>query len=165
MVRQNRLPHCNITPDAIKRANNIFGPNLIGIRGKTTRRRPEKVRNKIVQILTQIIQQNRLIWLAADVIFVKRIAFVVAVSRGLKFITTHNLPSRETNNLVSSIKETIKIYQRGGFKVQIILMDREFEKIKPHLPELLVNTTSAGEHVGKVERHIRTIKERTRGIM
>ncbi|KAL7472774.1 hypothetical protein ACHAXS_013136 [Conticribra weissflogii] len=96
--------------------------------------------------------------------FVNGEAFVVTVSRGLKFITTHYLPSREAEHLASSIRETIKIYQWGGFRVQTLLMDREFEKIKPMLPEVLVNTTSAGEHVGDIERHIRTIKERARGI-
>ncbi|KAL7462980.1 hypothetical protein ACHAXS_003351 [Conticribra weissflogii] len=96
--------------------------------------------------------------------FVNGIAFLVTVSRGLKFITTHYLPSRETNDLTNSLRETIKIYQRGGFKIQTVLMDGEFEKVKPHLPEVIVNTTAAGEHVGEVERQIRTIKERARGI-
>ncbi|KAL7468004.1 hypothetical protein ACHAXS_008235 [Conticribra weissflogii] len=151
MVRQNHLPHCNLTPDTIKQANDIFGPDLAGIRGKTTRRKPERVKNKIILIPGRIIRQNQLIWLAWDVMFVNGVAFVVTVSRGLKFITVHNLPSREANNLASSIKETIKIYQRGGLKVQTLLMDSEFDKIKPHLLEVLVNTTSAGEHFGEVE--------------
>ncbi|KAL7463046.1 hypothetical protein ACHAXS_003419 [Conticribra weissflogii] len=111
MVRRNHLPNCNITPNAIKRANDIFGPDLAGIRGKTTRSRPKRVRNEIVPIPTQIVQQNRLIWLAGDVMFVNGVAFVVTVSRGLKFITAHHLPSQEANDLASSIKETIKIYQ------------------------------------------------------
>ncbi|KAL7460774.1 hypothetical protein ACHAXS_001215, partial [Conticribra weissflogii] len=165
MVRQNHLPQCNITHDAIKRANAIFGPDLTGIRGKTTRRKPEAVKSEIVGVPAQIINWNKFVWLAGDVMFVNGVAFVVTVSRGLKFITTHYLPSRQANDLASSIRETIKIYQRGGFRVQTLLMDGEFEKIKPLLPEVLVNTTSAGEHVGDIERHIRTIKERARGIM
>ncbi len=165
MVRRNHLPNCNINPNAIKQANEIFGPNLIGIRGKTTRRKLGIVRNKVVGIPNQIVERNRTVWLAGDVMFVNGIAFVVTVSRGLKFITAHHLPSREAKDLADSIRETIKIYQRGGFKVQTLLMDWEFEKIRSLLPEVLVNTTSAGEHVGEVERHIRTIKEQTRGIM
>ncbi|KAL7462937.1 hypothetical protein ACHAXS_003308 [Conticribra weissflogii] len=139
MVRRNHLPHCNITPDAIKRANSIFGPDLTGIRGKTTWRRPEAVRNDIVGVPARIVNQNKFVCLAGDVMFVNGEAFVVTVSRGLKFITTHHLASREAINLASSIKETIKIYQQGGFKVQTILMDGEFEKIKPLLPEVLEN--------------------------
>ncbi len=48
--------------------------------------------------------------------------------------------------------------------MRTLLVDGEFKKIKPLLPEVLVNTISAGEHVEDVERHIRTMKERTQGI-
>jgi hypothetical protein len=44
-------------------------------------------------------------------------------------------------------------------------MDGEFEKIKPLLPILECNTTAAKAHVSKAERTIRTLKERTRGLL
>ncbi|KAL7461076.1 hypothetical protein ACHAXS_001511 [Conticribra weissflogii] len=82
--------------------------------------------------------------------FVDRLPFVVTISRNIKFITVHQLPSRTAPELAESSKETIRIYQRGGFKVQTLLMDGEFEKIKPLMPEVIVNTTASGEHVGDV---------------
>ncbi|KAL7460647.1 hypothetical protein ACHAXS_001093 [Conticribra weissflogii] len=88
-------------------------------------------------------------------------AFVVTVSRD---ITTHYLPSRTSDDLAQSLKQTIRLYQQGGFKVQTLLMDGEFEKVKGHIPEVVVNITGTGEHVGDVERHIRTIKEQSLGI-
>jgi hypothetical protein len=42
-------------------------------------------------------------------------------------------------------------------------MDIEFEKLKPVLPEIALNTTAAGKHEGMVERKIRVQKERARG--
>ena len=57
------------------------------------------------------------------------------------------------------------MYGRAGFRVRTILMDGEFEKIKPHLPTVECNTTAAKEHVSEAERTIRTLKERTRGLM
>ena len=53
-------------------------------------------------------------------------------------------------------------YARGGFVVNLMLMDQDFEKIKDVLPLVEVNTTAAREHVPEIERHIRTIKERVR---
>jgi hypothetical protein len=44
-------------------------------------------------------------------------------------------------------------------------MDGEFEKIKPLLPTGECNTTAAKEHVSKAESTIRTLKERTRGLL
>ncbi len=48
MVRHNMITDCPITTDAINRAHDIFGPDLAGIRGKTTWRKPEVVRNRVV---------------------------------------------------------------------------------------------------------------------
>ncbi len=41
----------------------------------------------------------------------------------------------------------------------------EFKKIKDLMPRLECNTTTAKEHVSKAEHRIRTIKERTRGLI
>ena len=43
------------------------------------------------------------------------------------------------------------------------MMDMEFEKLKPLMPHVALNTTAAREHVGEIEQKIRVIKERTRG--
>ncbi len=51
----------------------------------------------------------------------------------------------------------------GGYVIQTTLMDIEFEKLKPMLPEIALNTTAVREHEGMVERKIRVLKERARG--
>jgi hypothetical protein len=59
----------------------------------------------------------------------------------------------------------IDLYARGGFQVGTVLMDNEFEKLQNLVPILAINTTVAKEHVPEVERKIRLIKERGRGIL
>ncbi len=44
-------------------------------------------------------------------------------------------------------------------------MDNELEKLRNLVPILAINTTAAREHVPEVERKIRLIKERGRGIL
>ncbi len=44
-------------------------------------------------------------------------------------------------------------------------MDGEFEKLNNILPTVECNTTAAKEHVSEAERSIRTVKERTRGLI
>jgi hypothetical protein len=44
-------------------------------------------------------------------------------------------------------------------------MDGEFEKVRDLIPRVECNTTAAKEHVSEAERTIRTIKERTRGLL
>jgi hypothetical protein len=59
----------------------------------------------------------------------------------------------------------MKVYARGGFAVQTMMMDMEFEKLVDLLPTVAINTTAAQEHVGEIERKIRVIKERARGTI
>ena len=53
-------------------------------------------------------------------------------------------------------------YARGGFIVNLVLMDMQFENIKDMLPVVEVNTTAVREHVPEIERRIKMIKERVR---
>ncbi len=72
---------------------------------------------------------------------------------------------RMATNLRKHIKRVLEVYKRAGFIVRTILMDGEFEKIQSLLPTLECNATAAKEHVSEAERRIRTIKERTRGLL
>jgi hypothetical protein len=44
-------------------------------------------------------------------------------------------------------------------------MDMEFKKLEGETTEVIVNTTAAREHVGDIERCIRSIRDRCRSIV
>ena len=68
--------------------------------------------------------------------------------------------------LGSSINKIKKLYLRGGYLVNHLLMDQEFDKVEPEIDESIeVNTTGAREHAPEIERSIRTNKERCRSIV
>jgi hypothetical protein len=48
----------------------------------------------------------------------------------------------------------LKVYARGGFVVQMMMMDMEFKKLVDLLPNVAINTTAAREHVGEIEQKI-----------
>ena len=74
-----------------------------------------------------------------------------------------HIPSRTAKRLVQTLERVFKIYATAGFIIQTAMMDMEFEKLKPLMPHVALNTTAAREHVGEIERKIRVIKERARG--
>jgi hypothetical protein len=43
-------------------------------------------------------------------------------------------------------------------------MDREFESVWATCPQLPINMTTANEHVPEIERKVRTVKDRARGM-
>ncbi len=90
--------------------------------------------------------------MTADVMFVNGVPFLVSLARGLNLLTAEFLPVRTAKSLASRIKKIKHLYGRGGFTVGTILMDNEFENVRPLVPNLHINTTAAKEHVPKIER-------------
>ncbi len=76
-----------------------------------------------------------------------------------------HVPVRTAISLSKHITCVLQVYERAGFRVKTILMDGEFEKVQDLIPRVECNTTAAKEHVSKVKRTIRTIKEQTRGLL
>ena len=84
--------------------------------------------------------------------------------RDIRFGTAEHVPSRTAKQLAKSLMKIVKLYALGGFVVRTVLMDGEFEKIKPEV-ELDINISPAREHVGEIERYHRTLKERCRCVL
>ena len=164
MVRDNMIPDCPVTLTAIDNANKIWGPNLAGLRGRRTRKKPDHVAIEYTNIPQSIVDRFKHVILSADVMFVNGVPFVVSASRGINLLTAEFTASRTAKRLAGCIKNVLRIYHRSGCHVSTLLMDNEFEKLVEHLPTVVVNLTAAREHVPEIERRIRLIKERGRGI-
>jgi hypothetical protein len=111
------------------------------------------------------VDANKALSLAADVFFVDGTAFLLTVARRIKFVTAEHLPVRTALSLSKHMKQVLDVYGQAGFRVRTILMDGEFEKLKPLMPNVECNTMAAKEHVSEAERTIRTLKERVRGLL
>ena len=61
--------------------------------------------------------------------------------------------------LAEYLTKVIMLYARGGFIVNLDLIDKEFDAIKEFVPFLEVNTAAAREHVGEIESDIQQIKD------
>ena len=167
MVSNRELANCHVTVQDITNAHAIFGPDLPGVRGKTVRRKPSRVEPQYVAIPDDFHKLHRFVTLTADVMFVNGAAFLVTLSRDIRLYTGEYLRSRTADELGRHLTKVVQLYARGGFTVRTCLMDQEFDKIADKVCNGLVevNTAAAREHVGEIERAIRLIKERCRGIV
>ncbi len=152
LVRANLISNFPVTTTAITNAHAIFGPDLAGVRGRTVRRPPESVRTDYVQIPRAILEHYQLVVLTVDVMFVNGIPFLASSARGLNLITAEFLSVRTAKNLATHLDQIIALYARGGFRVGTVLMDNEFEKLRPLVPTLSINTMAANKHVPEIER-------------
>jgi hypothetical protein len=165
MVHEKLITNCPVTVHDIKNANLMYGPDLPNKRGKQTRTKPDRVRVEIAQIPWDFVQLHKYVTLVAGVMFVNGLPFLVTSSRGISLVTIEYLPSRTVKRLVNTLNRVITIYGAAGYIVQISLMDIEFEKLKPLMPSITLNTTAAREHVGEIKRKVRVIKERARSTI
>ncbi len=165
MVHEKPLTNCPITVRNVDNANQIFGPDLANLRGKTTRAKPNHVRVKYARIPKDFIQLHKYMTLVADLMFVNGLPFLVTSLQGISLVTIKHLRSQNAKRLVHTLEQVLRIYGSAGFVVQTTMMDMEFDKLKNLLAHVALNTTAAREHVREIERKIRVIKERARGMI
>ncbi len=113
--------------------------------------KPESVRKDYLAVPKNIITQYKLICLAADLMFVVSVPFLITTSRGIKFITAKHIPVQTVSQLKHSLICIMQLYDRASFTVQTILVDGQFKHLKGHLTNTVVNTAANTEHVGDVE--------------
>jgi hypothetical protein len=85
MVHEKLLANCPVTVQDVNNAHHIYGQDLANIRGKTTRRKPEHVQVDYVQIPRDFVKMHKYVTLAADVMFVNGLPFLITLSRGISF--------------------------------------------------------------------------------
>ena len=154
------LKNCDVTPGDLKAAEDIYGPNLASLQGKTVRRATTIGRGHTEPVPERVYATHKHCDLSTDIMFVNKIPFLATLSRGIRFGTVSALPNRQTSTIVNRLKQVVRIYRHRGFKIRAIFADSEFEPIRPSFPFL--DTASADDHVADIERYIRTVKDRTR---
>lgn len=128
-------------------------------------RRPPHVVNEARDSLpTRILGRYKEITLCIDIMHVNGIPMLVSISRNIRFGTIEPISNRKQETLLRAIKSILAIYKQSGFRVTRALMDNEFEVLRNDLADMgiLLNEAGRDEHVGDIERYIRTIKERMR---
>jgi hypothetical protein len=161
MIKMNLINNCPIAIEDIKIAEDIYGPDIAALKGKTVRKKPIQVKEDFIKIPQAIKQAHKNVKLSADVLFVNKIPILVTISENIGFTTVEILPSRKIKVLAKAFDNVIELYGNKGFNVTIINTDPEFETVKEHMQykKPQINPTSAKEHVPRVERNNRVIQK------
>ena len=109
------------------------------MRGKTVRQRPERVVPEYLEIPRDYYRLHRFVTLTADVMFVNGLPFLTKMSQDTRFGTAEYIVSRTAKQLAKSLIKVVKVYAFSGFVVRNVLMDGEFEKIKPEITLLSIS--------------------------
>ena len=92
------------------------------------------------------------------------IPIMISVSKGIHYGSIRALQSMTISVIEIDIKAMMRTYSSRGFCVKVLHVDIQFKALKDRgtLIGARVNVVSRGEHVPKIERFIRVVKERAR---
>ena len=102
--------------------------------------------------------------ICADIMFVNSIPFMMSIFCSISFGMVEPLTGTKAEHLLHAIKNIRNTYTQGGFKVDWMLMDGQFENLQGDIANLGIrlNEVAEDEHVGEIEWYSRTVKERCR---
>ena len=72
--------------------------------------------------------------------------------------TFEHIQTQTVGLLSNALTKVMRLYARGGFVVNLIMMDGKFVKLESSFDLVKNSTTAAPEHVGKIKRSVPTIK-------
>ena len=166
LINYGLVKNCPVTTIDVDNALKIFGPSVASLKGKTSRTRPDRIRQGVVEVPIELLRDRRDVTLHVDVMQVNSIPFLVTISEDLGFTTIESLPSSTSPTVLQAIKTVIKVYKFRDFFVRNISMDNAFTPLEGDLVSMSIipNFVSASEHVPHIERRIRVIKERMHAL-
>ena len=164
IVDNNQLRNCPVDRNNVSAAENILGPDVGSLKGKTVRESSDQVVHLRTNIPPQLYERYKDVSLSIDIMFINKVAFFMTRSKSLRFGSSEHIVSRNHETLLTCIKKLRSVYRLGGFRITHIDSDKEFEPMRDKFAEMKIhlNAASDDEHVGDIERFIRTVKERVR---
>lgn len=168
-LSRHSIAGCPVTVQDAQNALKIFGQDLGVLKGRTVREVPERVRINEAPTPVELEHLKEHVVLAADIMFVDEIPFLIAISRAIQLITCVVLNDRSGATLLAQLKRMVSAYTQRGFSVKTLITDGErgFSAIAHELREMGIthNSSAKNDHAAEAERAIRTIKERVRGYV
>lgn len=153
--------NCKVTPQDVKNADAIFGMSIPALKGKTVKLASAPAPPTVAPRVTQVQQI-----LTADIIFIKKIPFLLGVLVPLGLTLCAVLKSRAVAPVTAAFRQFISATAARNFKIVQLRMDGE-GALGPMVEELShlgieVDVAGPGQHVPVVERRAQTVKQRFR---
>ena len=126
MVRLNTIVNYPVTFDDVKNAKLVFGHDMTSLKGKSVRHKPYSIVTDYVEIHREILESRKELDVSTHIMFIKKLPFLVRISRRLKFTTIEYLASKNEIALVT--------YVNKNYLMQITWFTCRYNGCRPHVP-------------------------------
>ena len=122
LINNGGILNCPVTVNDIQRANQIYGPDIAILKGKTTsNQNATKINNEFYE---PKYTTSKLI-LCADIMFIFGVAFLVVIAEKIELLIAIHLINKTSNVLKKAIFEIINVFEKYKFEIKIIKADGE----------------------------------------
>ena len=85
MLKNGQVHNNPVTPKDVDNAEKIFGPDIPSLKGRTTRKKPDVVRENVVAVPDDITHQGQDLTLFMDVMFIQGQPVLMAIDDVFKY--------------------------------------------------------------------------------
>ena len=138
MLENNIIRGCPVTALDAKRAVETYGKDVGGLKGRSKRLRPKHINNvNIIPLPDFILKWHISVTLCIDIFYVNQMAFFHMISQKLQYRTVEYIESESHQTILHSLQKVIKIYEAGGFNVEYICGDQQFECVREDIRPII----------------------------
>ena len=149
LIRMNAIKNCPVTTEDITNAENMFGPDVGALKGKSTRNTPPPVINDLIDIPPELKTRNNLT-LCMDIMFVWGLPFLTTIDRTIRFRAAVPLKNRTSKEIYAALDMVLRHYTKAEYIISDIHCDQEFRSMMDAVSDELdveMNYTTTNEHV------------------
>jgi hypothetical protein len=167
IIRMNIIRNNPVTTEDIQLAEQIFGPDIGSLKGKTTRKKPAPVVSDYVAVPAAIYQKQHRVILCMDTLKVNGLYFLGTISLNIRYRTVQWIGNLTSEVYKGALKDVFRTYNAAGFRIVEIRCDNEYRALQDDIEDefhVRMNFAAAQEHVPEAERNNRVLKERYRAV-
>jgi hypothetical protein len=123
ILQMNLIANNPVTNVDIDIAEEIFGPDIGSLKGKTTKKKPNPIVNSYIDIPQELMSKQQNIMLCIDGIKVNGLTFLTTISKNLCYWTAQYIESKSIRAYEEALKDIINLYNKAGFKITEITCD------------------------------------------
>jgi hypothetical protein len=133
-----------------------YGPDISGIKGKTTRQKPTTVESNTVEIPGELLEIQEDLKVSMGGMTVNSMKLLTVISHDLYYRTPQYVTNPVAPVYKVCMEELVTVYKKGGFNITDIHCDSEFHKVMDPFsarqnPPIKMNCISAQERVPRAE--------------
>ena len=123
----NGIQNCPVRPVDVDIAENIFGPDIATLKGKSVRKKPNPVLEDWIQLPEEIHNKHRRIELCMDIMYINGVVLMTAVDRSIRYRSIVEVTENDADAYLSALDCVIQKYTKADYFVAVVYCDQEFK--------------------------------------